>query len=99
MSQGARLAMILLQALQTFRARLIFPGMPTSTADQLRSMIEGLSAAGLSRTEIGRRAGLSRMSVWRYSIGEAREAKHDSFVKLDGLCRKLGVDSVAKDRR
>lgn len=70
--------------------------MPNS-ADQFQAMITGLERVGLTRTEIARRSGVSRMTVWRGAIGECREPKHDTYVKLDTLCAKLNVVTV-KDR-
>ena len=47
--------------------------MRTASAEDFASIIAGLEATGLSRTEIAREAHLSRMTVWRLAEGEARE--------------------------
>lgn len=70
--------------------RGIFSCMPNPGAE-LELMINGLKAAGLTRREIVKQTGLSRMTIWRAGIGEARAPSHETFVRLDKLCRKVGV--------
>lgn len=71
-----------------------------NTGDELASMISGLeTVAGLSRAQIARAAGVSRMTVWRYAEGEARQPSHDSYERIDKLCRKVGVVAVKDGRR
>ncbi|MCA1444700.1 XRE family transcriptional regulator [Ensifer sp. IC4062] len=54
---------------------------PTS-ADTIEAMIAGLQASGMRPSAIAREAQLSRMTVWRISVGEVSRPSHDTFARV-----------------
>jgi transcriptional regulator with XRE-family HTH domain len=62
--------------------------MPNQT-EQFQAMIAGLESAGLSRAEIARRAGLSRMTVWRLAEGEGREPLYRTVRAIEAVQQKF----------
>lgn len=54
-------------------------------------MIAGLEASGMTRTEIATEARVSRMSVWRYAEGEAKDPKYATVQRITALCFSRGV--------
>jgi transcriptional regulator with XRE-family HTH domain len=50
--------------------------------DAFAAMISGLVANGVPRTEIVRRTGLSKNTIWRMANGEVREPKYHTVQKV-----------------
>lgn len=67
--------------------------------ERIASMIEGLKAEGLTASQIARESGLSRHSLWRYTVGEARQPSLQSFDKLALVCRAHGLPIPQPGRR
>jgi transcriptional regulator with XRE-family HTH domain len=59
-----------------------------SDADQFASLIAGLEAIGLSRSEIATTCRLSRANVWRLAAGEARNPSFATVRKIEKLYEK-----------
>lgn len=55
------------------------------------AMIAGLESAGLSRTEIAIRAGISRNTVWRMATGEVREPAYSTVIRVERLAKSAAV--------
>lgn len=53
-----------------------------SESDQFASMLDGLTAAGLSMAAIAQRSGLSRGMLYRIRNGDLREPLLSSYIKL-----------------
>ncbi|WP_331372405.1 XRE family transcriptional regulator [Sinorhizobium chiapasense] len=64
---------------------------PTSP-EMVEAMIAGLQASGMRPSAIAREAQLSRMTIWRLTVGEGRRPSHDTVRRLERLyearCRK-----------
>jgi predicted transcriptional regulator len=77
---------------ETFR-RPLRPGALTvhSPQEQFASMIAGLEAVGMTRSEIAREAHCSRMTVWRYAEGMAIDPKYQTVRSIETLCFSRGV--------
>jgi len=54
-------------------------------ADGFAAIIAGLENMGLSRTEIAAASGISRTTVWRLSVGEARQPSYETISRLKNL--------------
>lgn len=62
-------------------------------------MIAGLESSGMTRTEIARKAGVSRMTVWRLAVGEGRSPLYETIHALENLSKNLArVNPVIQKR-
>lgn len=50
--------------------------------DEFAAIIAGLEAQGISQTEIARETGLSRMTIWRLTVGETPRPSYDTVQRL-----------------
>lgn len=54
-----------------------------------QALITGLESAGLTRSEIAQRAGISRMTVWRLAVGDGRQPAYQTVKALETLRETL----------
>ncbi len=59
-----------------------------SDADQFASLIAGLEAVGLSRSEIATSCHVTRATIWRLAAGEAREPTFATVRRIERLYEK-----------
>lgn len=57
-------------------------------SDELAAMIERLRRSGLTQAAIAREANVSRVSIWRIATDQAKQPSHQTYAKLDALCRR-----------
>ena len=67
--------------------------------EEFAAMIAGLESAGLSRTEIANRAGISRNTVWRMATGEVQEPAYSTVMRLERLAKTAAVRPVEQKIR
>ncbi|WP_042778879.1 helix-turn-helix domain-containing protein [Sinorhizobium fredii] len=56
--------------------------------DEFAALIAGIRSQGLTPSEIARETGLSRMTVWRLSVGETSRPSYDTIVRLKSLAAR-----------
>jgi hypothetical protein len=56
---------------------------PIMQAREFEALIAGLEGRGLTRSEIASQTGLSRMTIWRFANGMAREPSHRVVSRLE----------------
>ena len=69
------------------------------TGDEFASMVAALEASGLSRTEIAAEAHVSRMTVWRFAEGLAREPSVRTVSKIAAVVERHGLRAPELVRR
>ncbi|KQV11320.1 hypothetical protein ASC97_15470 [Rhizobium sp. Root1203] len=60
-----------------------------SAPELFQAMIVGLESAGLTRSEIAQRAGISRMTVWRLAVGDGRQPAYQTIQRIEALKAKV----------
>jgi predicted transcriptional regulator len=71
-----------------------------SDAQRFASLIAGLEASGISRSEIANQCGLSRANVWRIAVGEARKPNYSTIRRIEHLYeQKVGPSPLRTVRR
>lgn len=55
--------------------------------DVFTSMLAGISGEGLTTTEISRRSGLSRQTIYRLRNGEGKLTSFETYRRLDNVYR------------
>lgn len=61
-------------------------------------MIEGLEAKGLTRSEIARAASISRTTVFRLAVGDARLPSFETISRLQALDARVSLVTDTKQR-
>jgi transcriptional regulator with XRE-family HTH domain len=60
--------------------------------DEFEALIAGLESRGYSRSEIAHGARLSRTTVWRLAVGEARQPSYATITRLKAFAtEKIGA--------
>jgi transcriptional regulator with XRE-family HTH domain len=62
--------------------------------DEFQAMIAGIEATGVTRTQIARRVGMTRDTVWRYATGSVRRPSLDFYLRLKQLEKSVGADRL-----
>jgi len=55
------------------------------------AIVAGLSAQGMTKTEIARRAHISRDTLWRILAGMSRRPSHEVVTRIEALAKAAGV--------
>lgn len=63
-------------------------------ASQYKSMIAGIEALGVSRTEIARGAGVGRSTIGRLAIGDARMPSFETISRIKAFEEKIVTRAV-----
>ncbi|MDX0230258.1 helix-turn-helix domain-containing protein [Sinorhizobium meliloti] len=63
---------------------------------QFAAIIAGIESTGMTKSEIARETGLSRMTVWRYSVGEFSKPSYDTVIRLQALAERRAVTDMLR---
>lgn len=66
--------------------------------DQFAAIIAGLESQGISRSDIAKGAGISRATVWRLAVGDARLPSYQTITRLKNFERQSCAVSDMKQR-
>lgn len=75
----------------------IMPHEPSSA--DFESMVEGLKSTGMSYGAISKQSGVSRTTVWRIAVGEARQPSYDTWRKIERVWTSNGKPLPNRSRR
>jgi hypothetical protein len=66
----------------------------SNAAEQYASMIRGIESLGITRTEIARGAQVSRTTVFRLAVGDARQPSFETISRIKAFEERIAPASV-----
>jgi len=66
--------------------------------DHFEGLVAALESQGMTRTEIAEQSGLSRATVWRVAVGDARRPSHETVERLVALNNFRSVSPMKQKR-